>query len=135
MYRHVLIPVALDHESVLPRKLEIAQRLQQPGGRITVMSVLEDVPAFVSEFIDVKPPRNLSERVRQRLQEAAGNLPNVQAVVIKGRAGLAIAEYARENGVDLVIVGAQKPGVQDYLLGSTAARVSRRAPCSVFIMR
>lgn len=135
MYRHVLIPVALDHESVLPRKLEIAQRLQQPGGRITVMTVLEDVPAFVSEFIDVKPPRNLSERVRQRLQEAAGNLPNVQAVVIKGRAGLAIAEYARENGVDLVIVGAQKPGVQDYLLGSTAARVSRRAPCSVFIMR
>lgn len=135
MYRHVLIPVALDHESVLPRKLEIAQRLQQPGGRITVMTVLEDVPAFVSEFIDVKPPRNLSERVRQRLQAAAGNLPNVQAVVIKGRAGLAIAEYARENGVDLVIVGAQKPGVQDYLLGSTAARVSRRAPCSVFIMR
>ncbi|PPB80944.1 nucleotide-binding universal stress UspA family protein [Albidovulum inexpectatum] len=135
MYQHVLIPVALDHESVLPRKLEIARRLQEPGGRITVMTVLEDVPAFVSEFIDVKPPKNLSERVRQRLLQATGDLPNVEAVVIRGRAGLAIAEYARENGVDLIIVGAQKPGVQDYLLGSTAARVSRRAPCSVFIMR
>lgn len=135
MYRHVLIPVALDHESVLPRKLEIAQRLQEPGGRMTVMTVLEDVPAFVSEFIDVKPPNNLSERVRQRLLQATGGLPNVEAVVIRGRAGLAIAEFARENGVDLIIVGAQKPGVQDYLLGSTAARVSRRAPCSVFIMR
>jgi len=37
--------------------------------------------------------------------------------------------------VDLIIVGSHKPGLQDYLLGSTAARVVRHAMCSVLVGR
>ena len=48
---------------------------------------------------------------------------------------MVIAQYAERHDVDLVIVASHKPGLQDYFLGSTAARVSRRAPCSVYILR
>jgi nucleotide-binding universal stress UspA family protein len=55
--------------------------------------------------------------------------------VATGKAGVQIAEYARDHGADLIVVGSHSPGAKDYFLGSTAQRVSRRAPCSVLIVR
>ena len=44
-------------------------------------------------------------------------------------------EDLEANGVDLIVVGSHHPSAQDSFLGSTAARVARRAPCSVMILR
>ena len=117
MYKNILIPVALDHEDVLPRKIETAQNLLADGGQITLLTVLENIPGFVAEFVDLKPENHL------------------MADVQTGTAGVVIARYAEEQDMDLVIVGSHRPGIQDYFLGSTASRVSRRAPCSVLIVR
>jgi len=135
MHTHILIPVALDHEDLVPRKIELARHLLDAGGRITLLTVLEDVPGFVAEFVDLKPANHLTQRVKAKLDEVAGGAADIATDVVTGKAGMRIAHYAREKGVDLIIVGSHHPTAQDYFLGSTAARVSRRAPCAGCILR
>jgi universal stress protein F len=135
MHRHILIPVALDHEAVVPKKLSVARSLLSPGGRITLLTVLEDVPGFVSEFVTLKEANHLTQRIKEKLDAAAANAPDIATEVVNGKAGLRIADFARSNDVDLIIVGSHHPGAKDYFLGSTASRVARRAPCSVYILR
>lgn len=135
MHKHILIPVALDHEPTVGAKLEIARRNLAEGGKITLLTVLEDVPGFVAEFVDMKPAVNLTEKVRARLRQVAGDDPAIDCQAIRGRSGMAITEFAQDNAVDLIVVASHRPGLQDYFLGSTAARVTRRAPCSVFVYR
>lgn len=135
MYRNILIPVALDHEDVLPRKIETARHLLAEGGQITLLTVLENVPGFVAEFVDLKPENHLMAKVKAKLDDASAGADDIQTAVQTGKAGVVIARYASENDVDLVIVGSHRPGIQDYFLGSTASRVTRRAPCSVLIVR
>lgn len=135
MLHHILIPVALDHEKMVPRKIELARHLLAEGGKITLMTVLEDVPGFVAEFVDMKPENHLRSKVRQRLEQTHAGQDDVEIVVDTGKAGVRIAQYAKDVGVDLIIVGSHHPGVQEYFLGSTASRVARRAPCSVYILR
>ena len=135
MAQHILIPVALDHESVVPRKIDVARKLLGTGGKITLLTVLEDVPGFVAEFVDLKPSNHLSVKVKERLDQVAAGEADVGTAVVTGKAGVKISEYAGANGVDLIIVGSHHPSAQDYFLGSTASRVARRAPCSVYILR
>ena len=135
MHRNILIPVALDHEKMVPRKLALARHLLEPGGTITLMTVLESVPGFVAEFVTVKAENHLVKRIHDRLIEVAGGAADVRIVVDTGKAGVRLAQYAEENAIDLIVIGSHQPGIQDYFLGSTAARVARRAPCSVYILR
>lgn len=135
MHRHILIPVALDHENVVPRKLDTARKLLAPGGKITLLTVLEDIPGFVSEFVTVKSENHLTTRIRAKLDALIAGAPGITADVVSGRPGVKIVEYAKDHGADLIIVGDRAPRAQDILLGSTAARVARRAACPVYILR
>ena len=135
MHHHILIPVALDHEEFVPRKIDLARHLLADDGRITLLTVLEDVPGFVSEFVDLKPANHLTQKIKSRLDGVAEGAEDIATEVVTGKAGVKIAEYARNNDVDLIVVGSHHPTAQDYFLGSTASRVSRRAHCSVYILR
>ncbi len=135
MPNHILIPVALDHENMAQQKLQVARQLLSEGGRITLLTVLEDVPGFVAEFVTVKEANHLTESIKAKLTEIAADAPDISTDVISGKAGVRVPEYAERAGVDLIIVGSQKPGATGYFLGSTAARIARRAECSVYIVR
>ena len=63
------------------------------------------------------------------------DLANVTAVVVKGHSGRTIIDVAAEKSADCIVIGSHKPGLIDYLLGSTAARVVRHAPCAVHVLR
>lgn len=135
MYNHVLIPVALDHEGVVSEKIAVARRLLGEMGSITLLTVLEDIPGFVAEFVEPDAENHLTTRIKNKLNDVAGDAEDISTVVVTGKPGIQVSEYARQNHVDLIIVGSHKPGVQDYFLGSTASRIARRAPCAVFILR
>ena len=42
---------------------------------------------------------------------------------------------AKEKNADMIIIASHRPGLQDYFLGSTAAKVVRHATCSVLVVR
>jgi len=135
MHAKILIPVAIDHEPMVARKLEIARKLLTPGGHITLLTVLEKVSGFVAEFVSEKSENHVSQRILERLDSVKGEASDIETKVIIGKPGVEIARFASEVGIDLIIVGSQSPGATGYMLGSTAARVVRRAPCSVHVLR
>lgn len=131
----ILIPVAIDHEPLVERKIATARTLLAPGGTITLLTVLEQIPGFTAEFVTVKSENHLTERVMTNLKTLAGGAEDIDCKVVTGKPGVQITEVAREIGADLIIVGAHHPTAMDYFLGSTASRVARRADCSVLIQR
>jgi nucleotide-binding universal stress UspA family protein len=135
VHDRILIPVALDHEAIVAPKIERARGLLRPGGRITLLTVLEAIPGFVAEFVTVRSENHLSARVKERLETAARGADDIDCMVTTGKPGHEIARVAGEIGADLVIVGARGAGEHDHRLGSTATRAVRRAPCSVYVWR
>jgi len=135
MYQNILIPVALDHERDVAGAVEVARRLQEDGGKITLVGVVEQVPGYVREYVVIHPDTEVTEAVRAKLREIAKTLGDLNVAVMTGKPGVAIADMANETGADLIVIGSHRPGLQDYFLGSTASRVVRRAPCAVMVLR
>lgn len=135
MYNSILIPVALDHETLVAQKLVRAREMLAPGGKITLLTVLEQVSGFVAEFVTVKSENHLTTSILEKLEAVAADSSDIVCKVITGKPGVQIANYADENGIELIIMGSQAPGATDYVLGSTTARVVRRAKCSVLVLR
>jgi nucleotide-binding universal stress UspA family protein len=47
----------------------------------------------------------------------------------------AIAQWVRQHGCELLVLGTKgRSGLQDLLLGSVAASLSRQAPCAVLLV-
>lgn len=133
--KKILIPVAIDHEALVTRKLATARALLEPGGTIMLLTVLEQVPGYTAEFVTVKAENHLTARILRSLETIAAGSDDIRCEVTTGKAGVRISEVAAEIGADLIIVGAHHPTAVDYFMGSTASRVARRAPCSVLIQR
>ena len=56
--------------------------------------------------------------------------------VLEGHPRTTVAEYAKECGANLVLVGSRgASGLVRFLLGSVAQAALRRSPCSVEIVR
>lgn len=87
--------------------------------------------------------KQYQQTLLRRLKEWASKLghsldyvkPSYAAVEHPGhRTG--IVDYAKANGVDLLVLGTRgKTNIRDVLLGSTAEKVLREAPCSVLAVR
>ncbi|MFQ5438152.1 MAG: universal stress protein [Paracoccaceae bacterium] len=135
MFNHILIPIAPDHEADIAGAIGIAQKLMAKGARLTMLTVLEPVPGYIASSL----PAGLVEENRKSAHEQIMNdisgLRGAQAVVLTGSPGTAISEYADEHDCDLIVVASHRPGLRNYFLGSTAARVVRHAPCSVHVLR
>jgi nucleotide-binding universal stress UspA family protein len=134
MYDHIIVPMALDH-GFGATGLALAQTLLNEGGRITALHVYEQPSGAVSAYLDEDTVRLAFAAAEAKLTSRMANVPNAEGVVIKGHSGRAIIDYATSNTADCIIIGSHKPGLIDYLLGSTAARVVRHAPCAVHVMR
>lgn len=134
MYDKVLVPMALDH-GVSPSTLEIARALCNPGGQITALHVHEAPHGSVSVYLDEDAIREGFEKARQMLVDKTAGLEGVETVLVKGHTYRTIIDYSTQHGIGCIVIGSHKPGLSDYLLGSTAARVVRHAPCAVHVHR
>ena len=64
-----------------------------------------------------------------------GGVRDVKTEVVRGRPGSTITDFAKEHGIDCIVIESHRPGLQDYFIGSNAARVVRHASCSVHVVR
>ena len=135
MYSNILVPVAFDHEPKVAEALDIARKLAKPGATITALHVMEEVPAYVAQYLPEGQVAANMKALEETLKKAVGEAPGVETAVVSGHPGHSINEYATDNGVDCIVVASHRPGVQDWFLGSTAARVVRHAACSVHVLR
>lgn len=134
MYKKILVPMALDH-GISPQTLEVARVLGGQGGEIIALHVYEAPQGAVSAYLDEDVVKAGYENARARLAEKLEGLDGVTPALVKGHSARTIIDFAEQNGVDCIVIGSHKPGLSDFFLGSTAARVVRHAPCAVHVHR
>jgi nucleotide-binding universal stress UspA family protein len=134
MYKKILVPMALDH-GISASTLEIAKALAGGGGDITALHVYEAPQGSASAYLDADAVKESVKRAEAILAEKTAGLEGVTPVMVKGHTYRSIVDFAAEHGVDCIVIGSHRPGFSDYLLGSTAARVVRHAPCAVHVFR
>ncbi len=134
MYKKIIVALGLSHGHGLTG-LELARRLRAEDGTIIALHVLEPVPGFASYYLPPDHESEVRKTMESAIRDRVGEQADAEVVVLSGHPGSTITEYAEEIGADCIIVGSHKPELQDYLLGSTAARVVRHAPCSVHVLR
>ncbi len=135
MYKNILVPVALDHDRDVTAALGVAKALVSDGGTITALTVVETVPAYVlAEIPENTIAQNANDAVTA-LKEKIGSADGVKTVAVSGHSARTILDYAEGHDADCIVIASHRPGLQDYFLGSTAARVVRHAPCAVHVVR
>ncbi len=139
------ILVALDpgvgHEALLQAMLETVRRVAVTDGnsRIICVSVLE--PDISSEQDDGKEIAN--SQYTQRLVELHHWIEGLQLPAKRLRfhvldgtnAAYTLVEYARQNHIDQIIMGARGSSTLRRFLGSVSTRVVAEAPCTVTVVR
>lgn len=134
MYKKILVPMALTH-NVSTQLLSVAQALRAPDGEVIALHVYETPQGSVSAFLDEEVVKAGFEKARALLTDKLRGTPDVTPTIVKGHSARTIIDFAAENGIDCIVLGSHKPGLSDYFLGSTAARVVRHAPCAVHVTR
>ncbi|MGH1416762.1 MAG: universal stress protein [Pelagimonas sp.] len=134
MYDKILVAMALDH-GVSPSTLEIARALCNPGGQIIAVHVHEPVQGSVGAYLDDEVVQSGVAQARQILVDKTAHLDGVKTVLVQGHIYRTLIDYSAQNDIGCIVIGSHKPGLSDYLLGSTAARVVRHAPCAVHVYR
>ena len=88
------------------------------------------------EMIAKKEFRDGEKNVNDLLVVAKQEGVRVEGLVVEGRPYEAIVEYAREKGVDLIVMGSHgRTGLERLLMGSVTERVVGHADCSVLIAK
>ncbi len=140
---HVLCPV--DFSPTSDRAMEYAGDLARRfGADLTVLHVIYDPLEITCSHIPHPPLEQLREEMvrqaeqtlRDRVRHRLASLPHVKTAVAAGPPFRQIIRYAREHGVDLIVMGTQGlSGLDRLIMGSTAERVVRTAPCPVVSIR
>ena len=136
MYKSILLPIDLSEMQRGKMMIDVAQKLATKDTKVRLLNVVVDIPAFVAAEVPndvIKTAMKTAKESLEALVRAAGL--KADSEVRSGTPGPTILASADECGADLIIVGSHKPGLQDYFLGSTAARVVRHSQCSVLVMR
>jgi nucleotide-binding universal stress UspA family protein len=68
--------------------------------------------------------------------KSKGEGVDVETVILEGKPADEIVNYAREQNIDLIVVGTQgKKGIERLLLGSVAETIIRSATCRVLVVK
>jgi nucleotide-binding universal stress UspA family protein len=87
-------------------------------------------------FFDQGIVEEAQKKLRKEYEGQMGELRSYNFVVACGSPDIEIIRYARKNKVDLIVIGALGKADADKLdHGSTAANVSKYAPCHVMAIR
>ncbi|MHC1567792.1 MAG: universal stress protein [Candidatus Syntropharchaeia archaeon] len=139
MYRKILVPH--DGSIISGKAVKHAASLAKVvGSKITLINVI-DIP-YISQLsegfsINIEELERESRSILKSAENAVKDEGvSVSTISVKGRPWEEIVKEAEKGGYDLIIMGSHGKGVIDrMLMGSTAEKVSRHAPCPVTIVR
>lgn len=137
MYKKLLVPVEPSQVEKHRLALEMAEHLaEEQGADITILTVIEPVPGYFAQGENLPDiQKQAADRTLNLLREIADHREDIHVKVLHGHPATQILTYAEEIGADCIVVASHRPGLADYLIGSTAARLVRHAACSVHVMR
>lgn len=136
MHATILVPVDVNQIEKADVMLATARKLGGDDAKIILTYIIEKVPTYVAARI----PEVYSDTIKQeahdalsQLAKAAGGATEIDIRV--GHPAQSILAIAEEKHADTIIIASHRPGLEDYFLGSTAARVVRHSKCTVVVIR
>lgn len=149
MSAKILVPLDLaDMNTSLKVLAAAVQQAQAMQGDLTAMTV---VPNFVagldwryairgemrgSEDFDMsKIVAEALQRLNEVVAEHTPKGMTVHTIARHGSVYEEVLEVAEDLNATQIVIGAHRPGLQDFLLGPNTARVVRHAKCSVNVIR
>ena len=141
--QNIVALVDLDDESswhsALPTAIDYAKHT---GARLHVLTIVPDgmfKMTVVAQLIPEDYERRLSDDAKERLaaviDDQAADGVQIEQAVRFGSVYREALRFARDVDADLIVVGAQKPELKDFLLGPNAGQIVRHAACSVWVVR
>lgn len=139
---NILVPVDFSDFSLdaIQYALELAKNWD---AKITLLNVIEE--AVLPTVYGVEPVSvfhvdhlmDESAKMIQNLKETyLENYSNIEAKVVVGHAAFTITDFAKENGVDLIVIPTHGlTGLKRFLIGSVAEHVVRNAQCAVLTIK
>lgn len=107
----------------------------EPGARLACVSVLKTHRIAMDTDTSRRHVRKLAE-LRHWAQPLEGESARITHHVLEAPdAAAAIVDFAHENRVDHVVIGARGSSALRRYLGSVSAQVVTQAPCSVTVVR
>ncbi len=143
MMKNIVAFADLDDEiscrMVLPAAIDYAKH---KGARLHVLTVVPDgmfKMTIVAQLIPQDYERKLLDDAKQRLaalvEEYGTEDVTVELNVRHGSVYREALRFAKDVEADLIVVGAHRPDLTDYLLGPNAGEIVRHANCSVLVVR
>jgi nucleotide-binding universal stress UspA family protein len=140
-YKFDNVLVAIDGSEGADRALDCAISLvERLGGKLTALVVEGKLPAYAATAGEVDEVKKEKDAFFQRVLDGARDQAKehgvaLQTELVPGHAAEVITQYAKAHGHDLIVIGHRGHFLGDYLLGSTADRVSHHAHCPVIVVR
>lgn len=141
MYTSILLAIDLNDTKSAHKVAEVGFRLARDhGAGLHLINVIPDFGmSIVGSFFSADQTRAMVEDEKRKFKEwATAEVPDdleFDLTVVKGHIYDNILKTADRIGADVIVLGAHKPEIEDYLLGPNAARVVRHARQSVFVVR
>lgn len=148
MAKLILCPITFNlRSSYVSAALPVAAReAQLHGAELCIMTVVpESASSMDLRYVTregggtASSPKQLVKQAQERLKEVADEfVPEEVSSKLLVRVGTIykeILEAANELKADWIILGAHRPSMKDFLLGTNADRVVRHAKCSVTVVR
>jgi nucleotide-binding universal stress UspA family protein len=137
-FKHILVPVDFSEDA--EKALEAA--LTVFGGnadQITLLTICESMSNRHAEMvaeIDEMMMKSIHEELNAFLKKYEGRHKNLKGFVKRGNPSNQILNYAKEIKADLIVMGSQgRNALARVFFGGTTYQVSRKAHCSVMVIR
>jgi nucleotide-binding universal stress UspA family protein len=141
MFQSILVPVDLSDKHSWRKALPTAIGLCEAfGARLNVITVVPElglpmVGQFFPEGYEEKLRQQAARQLKAFVAEQVPDAIPTRRIVAEGKIYQEILKAAKTIEADLIVIGAHRPELADYLLGPNAARVMRHAACSVLVVR
>lgn len=141
MIKKILLSLDIADEAAAIHLLKTAEALAAPHG--AELHALVVVPTYnmpiVGSYFQPTDEQTVLERARDALQAFlttnAASGSSIKGHIAHGTIYDEIMSKADELETQLIVLGAHRPELSDYLLGPNAARVVRHAKQSVYVVR
>ena len=134
------LDISQENDAEVLRKADKLARLDDAS--LDVVTVVPNfgmtlVSSYFDENFQNQAVSDAQKSLRKRVGAILGEERNkdIRHIVATGSVYEEILELADQTGIDLIVIGAHKPDLREYLLGPNAARVVRHSNCSVYVVR
>jgi nucleotide-binding universal stress UspA family protein len=141
VYKRILVAIDPNDDSGWRAPLMAgAEQARKFGAELIVLTVLREVEAILNAragpFAYETIKRELERLLSARVFDAQAHDLRPKLVVTHAESIYSeILGFAEGSEADLIVVGAHRPSMKDYLLGTNAGRIVRHARCSVLVAR